>query len=236
MVKNTYEIDMFHTIDNYKKSRYMEEYLIKGFIMREVGYNVDGVQNLSRKASLIMRHCGFAGQNNGLYSRPIRLPSGGTYQVTREDLEAFLNTMQQGESHLGKHRLGTQQSQPLYDFIVKRANPNQTDDYDYDYDYDYDEPWDNSYDNSQSFSGSIVRVILAILKDLFRRVLLFMILIGLIKLLFILMDFRFYTWLYNVVGSFTDILFDVLNSLIDSWIDIWYNFSLDYIESSLNND
>lgn len=177
MAKNTSdELDKFYSLDNRKKSRYMEEYLVNGFNMEEAGQKIDSKENGSFTVSAIMRHCGFAGQNKGLYKRPIKLPSGATYQVTREDLEAFLATMRRGDSHQGKHRPGTKQSQPLYDFIVKRAeakqptpvktatptrkttsppthkSPDPVDYYDYDDDDDYDDYDDDPVDYSSKSS------------------------------------------------------------------------------------
>lgn len=117
--QNNDELYQFYLINNKTKARMMEEYLINGHNMDEVGRIVEGEVS-SFKTSMVMRICGFSGRNSGYYKKPIVTASGFPYQVTGRDFEEFLKTMKKGTSYQGDH-INNNKSRPLHEFLMRRA-------------------------------------------------------------------------------------------------------------------
>ena len=99
MVNNTIsqdEFNVFMGISNETKVKVMELYLIEGYTMNDVGYEVFGKDDRSFTVSLIHRCYNFSGRNGGKYRKGCKFQLEHNYIVSRNDIEEFIKIYPRG--------------------------------------------------------------------------------------------------------------------------------------------
>lgn len=99
MVNNTIsqdEFNVFMGISNETKVQVMELYLIEGYTMNDVGYEVFGKDDRSFTVSLIHRCYNFSGRNGGKYRKGCKFQLEHNYIVSKNDIEEFIKQYPRG--------------------------------------------------------------------------------------------------------------------------------------------
>lgn len=99
MVNNTIsqdEFNVFMGISNETKVKVMELYLIDGYNMNDVGYEVFGKDDRSFTVSLIHRFYNFSGRNGGKYRKGCKFQLEHNYIVSKKDIEEFIKRYPRG--------------------------------------------------------------------------------------------------------------------------------------------
>ena len=99
MVNNTIsqdEFNVFMGISNVTKVKVMELYLIEGYTMNDVGYEVFGKDDRSFTVSLIHRCYNFSGRNGGKYRKGCKFQLEHNYIVSKKDIEEFIKRYPRG--------------------------------------------------------------------------------------------------------------------------------------------
>ena len=90
------EFNVFMGISTEIKVKVMELYLIVGYNMNEVGYEIFGKDDRSFTVSLIHRCYNFAGRNGGKYQEGCKFQKEYNYIISKNDIEEFIKRYPHG--------------------------------------------------------------------------------------------------------------------------------------------